>query len=45
MTRAKRKSLGLDWDELTTGGCRKREAITVRSNRAKTAGTGLFYVI
>ena len=39
MTRAKRKELGLDLDFLTTTeGCRKREAITVRSKRSKTAG-------
>lgn len=39
MTRAKRKELGLDLDFLTTTeGCRKREAITVRTQRSKTAG-------
>ena len=39
MTRAKRKEHGLDLDFLTTTeGCRKREAITVRSKRSKTAG-------
>ena len=31
--------MGLDIDVLTTeDGCRKREAINVRSNRSKTAG-------
>ena len=39
ITRAKRKELGLDIEELTTSeGCRKREAITVRTERSKTAG-------
>lgn len=39
LTRSKRKELGISVDELTTElGCRKREAITVRSSRSKTAG-------
>lgn len=39
MTRAKRKEMGLDINFLTTTeGCRKREAINVRSHRSKTAG-------
>ena len=39
MTRQRRKELGLHVDELTSmQGCRKREAITVRSQRSKTAG-------
>ena len=39
MTRATLKELGLDITQLTTTeGCRKRENITVRSKRNKTAG-------
>ena len=39
MTRARRISLGLELEELTSKeGCRKEEAITVRSTRSKTAG-------
>lgn len=39
MTRARRKELGISIDLLTTEeGCRKREAITVRTARSKTAG-------
>ena len=39
LTRSKRRELGLDVDFLTTTeGCRKREAINVRSVRSKTAG-------
>lgn len=39
MTRAKRQELGISIDLLTTEeGCRKREAITQRTERSKTAG-------
>ena len=39
MTRARRKELGISIDVLTTEeGCRKREAITQRAERSKTAG-------
>ena len=39
LTRAKRKELGILIEELTTEqGCRKREMITQRSSRSKTAG-------
>ena len=38
MTRARRKALGLDIEELTTSGCRKKEDITVRKVRSRTAG-------
>ena len=40
ITRAKRKELGLDVDFLTTSeGCRKRDAINMRTSRSKTAGS------
>ena len=39
MTRSRRKELGIDVDFLTTEeGCRKRENITQRTERSKTAG-------
>lgn len=39
MTRAKRQELGLSIDVLTTDeGCRKRENVTQRTERSKTAG-------
>ena len=39
MTRQKRRELGLDVEELTSNeGCRKKENITVRTVRSKTAG-------
>lgn len=39
MTRARRRQLGLDVDELTTEfECREKEDITVRKTRARTAG-------
>ena len=39
MTRSKRRSLGLELDELTSKeGCRKEDAITMRTTRCKTAG-------
>ena len=39
MTRLKRKELGIDIDFLTTEDCcRKRDAITQRTVRSKTAG-------
>lgn len=43
ITRAKRKELGISIDVLTTEeGCRKREAITQRTERSKTAGKSYF---
>ena len=39
LTRSKRKEFGISVDQLTTElGCRKKEAITVRTTRSKTAG-------
>ena len=39
MTRGRRAEMGLDINFLTTAeGCRKRDAINVRSDRSKTAG-------
>ena len=39
MTRARRKELGLDVDELHSGdGCRKREEVNVRKTKKTTAG-------
>ena len=39
LTRSKEKDLGISLEELTTDlGCRKREAITMRTVRSKTAG-------
>ena len=48
MTRAKRQELGLSIDVLTTdAGCRKRENVTQRTERSKTAGMGVhkFFLI
>ena len=40
MTRSRRQKLGLSIDVLTTDeGCRKRENVTQRTERSKTAGT------
>ena len=38
LTRQKRKELGLDIDQLHEAGCRKKDDITVRKSREKTAG-------